>query len=63
MITITAYINPINNGIEFPPGYLLPEQHTYVGIYSDETKYYIFKTIEERDAFYAEHGLTAEPEM
>lgn len=61
MITITAYINPINNGIEFPIGYVLPEPNEYVGIYSDETTYYIFETVEERDTFYAERGLIVEP--
>ena len=61
MITITAHINPINNGIEFPIGYVLPESTTYVGIYSDETAYYLFETAEERDAFYTEHGLSIEP--
>lgn len=59
MITITAPINPINNGIEFPIGFILP--NPCVGIHSDETNYYIFETIEERDAFYAERGLTIEP--
>jgi hypothetical protein len=60
MIILTSHINPINNGIEFPLGYVLPESNTYTGLYSDETTYCTFETVEERAAFYAEHGLPAE---
>ena len=61
MITIPIYFNPMNNGIEFPSNVLYPIIGTYVESFVDMENYYFFETIEERDTFYAERGLTVDP--
>jgi hypothetical protein len=63
MIIIPIYLNPINNGIEFPSNVTYPIIGTYIESFVDMENYYFFETIEERDAFYKEHGLSIEPRI
>ena len=61
MIVIPVYINPINEGIEFPSNIAHPAIGAYIETFVNMENFYFFETIEERDAFYTERGLIIEP--